>query len=116
MLLSTTRPGAGHGDSCGSDSGKCRRLHGDEGFVHHRRNLGAARDDVYALLREHGIYSRKYFYPLTSDYACYGGMFDSSLTPVARHVAARVLTLPMYADLALEDVDRICDIVCSCTR
>ena len=79
-------------------------------------DFGAARDDVYALLREHGIYSRKYFYPLTSDYACYGGMFDSSLTPVARHVAARVLTLPMYADLALEDVDRICDIVCSCAR
>ena len=79
-------------------------------------DFGATRDDVYALLRSGEIYSRKYFYPLTSDYACYGGMFDSSLTPVAKHVAARVLTLPMYADLTPTDVDRVCDIVLSCAR
>ena len=32
-------------------------------------------------------------------------------TPVAAHTAERVLTLPMYADLPLETVDRICDII-----
>ena len=35
-------------------------------------------------------------------------------TPVALHISKRVLTLPLYADLALEDVDRICDIILSC--
>ena len=77
---------------------------------------GTTRDEVFAKLREHSIFSRKYFYPLVSDYACYRGRFDSSKTPVAQHVASRVLTLPMAADLALEDVDRICDIVVACTR
>ena len=77
---------------------------------------GTTRDEVFAKLREHSIFSRKYFYPLVSDYACYRGRFDSSKTPVAQHVADRVLTLPMAADLALEDVDRICDIVLDCTR
>ena len=34
-------------------------------------------------------------------------------TPVAAFLADRVLTLPMYADLALEDVDRICEVILS---
>lgn len=77
-------------------------------------DCGTTRDEVFAKLREHSIFSRKYFFPLVSDYACYQGRFDSSKTPVAKHVADRVLTLPMAADLALEDVDRICDIVADC--
>ena len=59
----------------------------------------------------HNIHPRKYFYPLISDYECYAGSFNSCDTPIAKRVAKRVLTLPMYADLALEDVDRICDII-----
>ena len=77
-------------------------------------DCGTTRDEVFAKLREHSIFSRKYFFPLVSDYACYQGRFDSSKTPVAKHVADRVLTLPMAAGLALEDVDRICDIVADC--
>ena len=69
--------------------------------------FGASRDEVYDLLVSNDIYARKYFYPLTSDFDCYKGRFDSSLTPVAKWVSDRVLTLPIYADLALEDVDRI---------
>ena len=71
------------------------------------------RDEVFELLKAQGIVPRKYFYPLTSAFACYAGRpgFAPALTPVAEHVAARVLTLPMYADLPLETVDRICDII-----
>jgi dTDP-4-amino-4,6-dideoxygalactose transaminase len=78
--------------------------------------FGATRDDVFSALAAEGIKARKYFYPLVSDYACYRGRFDSSETPVANDVASRVLTLPMYADLALEDVERICMIVRRCKR
>ena len=35
-------------------------------------------------------------------------------TPVAAFLAGHVLTLPMYADLAMEDVDRICEIILRC--
>ena len=78
--------------------------------------FGATRDEVYAALMARDIHPRKYFYPLVSDYECYEGRFDSSQTPVAKRAASEVLTLPMYADLAPEDVDWICDIVLSCGR
>ena len=35
-------------------------------------------------------------------------------TPIAQRMALRVLTLPLYADLSLDDVDRICGIILSC--
>ncbi len=71
------------------------------------------RDEVCARLAAENIIARKYFYPLTSSFACYRGRpgFDPAETPVAAHVAERVLTLPLYAELALEDVDRICRII-----
>lgn len=78
--------------------------------------FGATRDEVFDALAAEGIGARKYFYPLASDYACYRSVYSSGRTPVARDVSSRVLTLPMYADLALGDVDRICDVVLSCGR
>ncbi len=73
--------------------------------------FGATRDDVFGALAAAGVGARKYFYPLVSDYACYRSVYSSDRTPVAKKAANQVLTLPMYADLALEDVDRICDVV-----
>lgn len=72
---------------------------------------GLTRDIVFDLLFDQGIHSRKYFYPLVSDFACYKENFSSSLTPVARDRAMRVLTLPMYGNLPLREVDRICDLI-----
>lgn len=71
------------------------------------------RDEIHARLKEHDIIARKYFYPLTNSFDCYKSMpgVDVGKTPVAEHIAARVLTLPLYADLAISDVDRICDII-----
>lgn len=70
-----------------------------------------SRDEVFEKLKAEGIYARKYFYPLTNSFECYKDRFDVEKTPVAKHIADRVLTLPLYADLALEDVDRICNII-----
>ena len=71
------------------------------------------RDEVFDRLKAEGIVPRKYFYPLTSAFACYRGRpgFSTAETPVAERVAANVLTLPMYADLPLETVDRICSLI-----
>lgn len=71
------------------------------------------RNEVYEMLSEQGITARKYFYPLTNSFECYRNYPTAGVekTPVAQHLALRVLTLPLYADLALEDVDRICDII-----
>ncbi|MDP3387188.1 MAG: DegT/DnrJ/EryC1/StrS family aminotransferase [Eubacteriales bacterium] len=70
-----------------------------------------SRDEVFEELNKNGIMTRKYFYPLTNSFACYKGEFNTDETPVAKYVADRVLTLPLYADLALSDVDRICSII-----
>lgn len=79
-------------------------------------SFGATRDEVYDALVQQGIFARKYFYPLVSDYACYRSSFNSQRTPVAASVARRVLTLPMYADLSPFHVERICRIVRACAR
>lgn len=67
------------------------------------------RDTVYEKLKEQNIISRKYFYPLVTDFGCY--KLSSDNLPVAKHVSQRVLTLPLYADLSKDDVKRICDII-----
>ena len=71
------------------------------------------RDEVYEKLAEHGIFPRKYFYPLTNEFECYWGYntADVSKTPIAKRISRCVLCLPMYADLALDEVDRICSII-----
>lgn len=73
--------------------------------------FGASRNEVLEALAQQGIGARKYFYPLTNSFECFHGQYDVSETPVALRISKRVLTLPLYADLSLEDVDRICEIV-----
>ena len=75
--------------------------------------FGATRDEIFDALGKQGITARKYFYPITNSFECYANLptAGSDKTPVAAYLADRVLTLPLYADLALEDVDRICDII-----
>lgn len=70
-----------------------------------------SRDEVLHRLRRHNIHARKYFYPLTSSFQCYKGRFIDNATPVAKYIAEKILVLPLYADLDLKDVDRICDII-----
>lgn len=73
--------------------------------------FGCNRNTVYERLAENGIYTRKYFYPLTNSLNCYEDIYDINDTPIAKKVSERVLTLPMYADLSMGDIDRICEII-----
>ncbi|MBQ4227075.1 MAG: DegT/DnrJ/EryC1/StrS family aminotransferase [Clostridia bacterium] len=81
-------------------------------------SFGASRDQVFEALGAIGVTARKYFYPLTNSFECYRDLPTAGIdkTPRANYVAQRVLTLPLYADLALEDVDRICETVLRCKR
>ena len=71
------------------------------------------RNEIFDRLGEQNIVARKYFYPITNSFDCYKGRagFDPDATPIAKYMAERVLTLPLYPDLAARDVDRICDII-----
>ncbi|MBR3768528.1 MAG: DegT/DnrJ/EryC1/StrS family aminotransferase [Clostridia bacterium] len=72
-----------------------------------------SRDEIFSKLGENGIIARKYFYPLVNEYDCYKDLSTAGTekTPVAKHIADRVLTLPLYADLTEKDIDMICDII-----
>ncbi|MCI8485315.1 MAG: DegT/DnrJ/EryC1/StrS family aminotransferase [Lachnospiraceae bacterium] len=71
------------------------------------------RNEILNKLKEHGIGARKYFFPLTNSFECYRNYptAGTEKTPVAQHIALRVLTLPLYADLSFEDIDKICNII-----
>lgn len=72
--------------------------------------FGCTRNDIYNKLQLNNIYARKYFYPLTNKFECYKGRFNDN-TPVAEMIANEILTLPLYADLNVDDVEKICQII-----
>lgn len=78
--------------------------------------FGSSRNEVFDALAKDGIGARKYFHPITNSFECFQGKYDVNETPVALHISKRVLTLPLYADLSFEDVDRICRIILNCKR
>ena len=84
--------------------------------VNKKKIFGSSRNEVYLKLQQNGIVARKYFYPLTNSFECFHGKYNPEATPVALHISKRVLTLPLYADLPLADVDRICSIILGCKK
>lgn len=69
------------------------------------------RDQIFAALAEYNIHARKYFYPCVNEYDCYREQFAGASTPMAARISRQVLTLPLYADLPIETVDKVCDII-----
>lgn len=69
------------------------------------------REQLMKALECEGIYSRKYFYPLTNQFNCYENLFPIQTTPIAKKISEQVLTLPLYPSLSLEAVDRIAEII-----
>lgn len=69
------------------------------------------RDELYTFLRECGIYARKYFYPICSDYEPYKNLPSSSpkKLPVANEYKNKVLCLPFYGTLEEEYRKKICE-------
>ena len=64
------------------------------------------REKVYNELKERcNVFTRRYFYPLLTDFAPY--IYAKGTCPIAEDIASRVLTLPTYYGLSLDDVHRI---------
>lgn len=79
------------------------------------KEFGSTRNEVFEELAKTNIHARKYFYPLTNAFDAYHGRFNPNSTPVALHISKRVLTLPLYSELRLEDVEMICKIIKGCS-
>ncbi len=76
-------------------------------------NFKKTRDEIFDELKAEGITARKYFYPLVNNMDCYKDFRTSGgeKTPIAKYIADRILTLPLYSDLTFDDVNRICKII-----
>jgi dTDP-4-amino-4,6-dideoxygalactose transaminase len=76
------------------------------------KKFGKSRDFVYEKLKEYNIFTRKYFYPLCSDYTCYRQLPSASphTLPNSHLVIKEILTLPFYGGLHLDQVETICEI------
>jgi dTDP-4-amino-4,6-dideoxygalactose transaminase len=76
-------------------------------------DYGESRDALYQRLREAGIYARRYFYPLITDFPMYRGLPSAAAAnlPVATRAALQVICLPMYAALCSADVDRVVELI-----
>ena len=72
---------------------------------------GETRDQAALRLQAKGYFPRKYFYPCTNAFPFLKGRVDPGYTPIAEDISRRVLTLPLYADLELADVEQICRIL-----
>jgi dTDP-4-amino-4,6-dideoxygalactose transaminase len=70
---------------------------------------GITRDELYYKLREHGIYGRRYFYPLISDMPMYRGYESANPArlPNAKKISEQVICLPIYPNLADDQVQRV---------
>ena len=73
--------------------------------------FGMDRDELFKKLADNHIHSRKYFYPITSQFKCYKDMNYRGEVPIAEKLSKQVLTLPLYTDLAMDQVKMICDII-----
>ncbi len=71
---------------------------------------GFDRDYLFEKLKENGIYARKYFYPLVTDYDCYRNRVNNNVTN-ANKIAENIITLPMHEYLTREDIIRICSVI-----
>ena len=73
---------------------------------------GKSRDEVFEKLKEYNVFARKYFYPLTSDFECYKDIEgNKDNLKNSKYISNRVMTLPLYEDLEMEDVEYICNLI-----
>lgn len=74
---------------------------------------GMSRDDVYFKMKEQGVLSRRYFYPLISNFPTYRGLptANKGNLPLGNKMAEEVLCLPMHHALSEEDISRIINLI-----
>ena len=74
---------------------------------------GMTRDELYMKMKDQGVWSRRYFYPLISEFSTYRGLESSrpENLPNAHMMADTVICLPMHHALREEEINRIIDCI-----
>lgn len=70
--------------------------------------FGMKRDELYFKMKEEKVLSRRYFYPLISEFSTYRGLESAEPRnlPNAHRMADSVLCLPMHHELSDSDIER----------
>ncbi len=74
---------------------------------------GMTRDELYMKMKDQGVWGRRYFYPLISEFSTYRGLESSrpENLPNAHMMADTVICLPMHHALSEEEINRIIDCI-----
>ena len=77
------------------------------------KEFGSTRDQLYEDMKKQNILSRRYFYPLISEFSTYRGLPSAGKEnlPIANKIADSVLCLPMHHELSEEDIEKILSII-----
>lgn len=70
---------------------------------------GMTRDELYFKMRENGIYGRRYFYPLISNFSTYQSLPSATKEnlPIATKMSESVICLPIHHAIGEKDMDRV---------
>ena len=74
---------------------------------------GMTRDELYMKMKDQGVWGRRYFYPLISEFSTYRGLESSrpENLPNAHRMADTVICLPMHHALNEKEINRIIDCI-----
>jgi len=77
------------------------------------KEYGRSRDKTYEALKEKNIYSRRYFYPLISEFPTYRGLPSANRENLlnAIRVSSGVLCLPIYPTLENSDIEKVVQVL-----
>ncbi len=77
------------------------------------REFPITRDALYDFLKSKNVFSRRYFYPLISDFPMYRGLPSATREnlPVATKAASQILCLPIYPNLTDDEQTKIIDLI-----
>ena len=77
------------------------------------KKYGMTRDELYMKMKDQGVWGRRYFYPLISEFSTYRGLESSRPENLlnAHMMADTVICLPMHHALREEEINRIIDCI-----
>lgn len=77
------------------------------------KKYGRNRDEIYKKFKKHNIFTRRYFFPLISQFASYRGLPSANATNLieAEKITKQVLCLPIYPELNRDYINLICSII-----
>jgi dTDP-4-amino-4,6-dideoxygalactose transaminase len=116
VIDSAYREGLSHTQGIKYISGKGEKVSNYSYFpVLIKKNYPITRDELYDLLKKNGIHTRRYFFPLISEFPMYRALASAHRDnlPIAASAAENVLCLPIYPELKIEIVNEVCQLIAS---